>query len=377
MAFLFVDILAKNKSRFVQISCKILELLLLLMGLVSAILFLKDALNLPRYCKTIFSTAAEFLSSIKCFLSSSPTTVVVLMILLIFASSRRHHHPETTTSNYIDIDKFDIDLEFQIDHDHDLDPDQDHDHDHDQSPLILEPPPLPQPSAPPIWDIIEVTPLLPPPSDVVQPILIRDSDATDWYDDDVSNQDRTVGLQTHPISDVQSTVLTSSTSAVATIEKWKGALIIQKEAEEREATDQEEDNTMDATWEAIIGGGKPKPKPKLNSKSKSKPKQNKKGLKKSETWEEAVSQRRRRPRRLDSEEVVPTSPKWRELRKAETFNDAVSATRRGGLVRRIPSMSLEEFNQKVDRFIKNFKEGIQLQRQESYQRSLGIINQRG
>ncbi|KAG6404264.1 hypothetical protein SASPL_136510 [Salvia splendens] len=374
MAFLFVDSLAKNNSRFVQISCKILELLFLSMGLVSTILFLKDALNLPQYCKTIFSTATEFWSSIKCFFSSSPTTITAvtinLMILLIFASSRRRHHLETTTSNYI-LGHVDTDLEFQIDHDHDFDLDQDQDHDHDQSPLILEPPPLPQPSAPPIWDVIEVTPLLLLPSDVAQPILIRDSNATNWYDDDVSNQDSSVGLQTHLISNVQSTVLTSST-AVATIEKWKDALIIEKEAEEREATDQEEDNTMDATWEAITGGGKPKQKlkPKLKQKKKL-------GLKKSETWEEAVSQRRRQPRRLDSEEVVPTSPKWRELRKAETFNDAVSATRRGGLVRRDPSMSLEEFNLKVDRFIKNFNDEIRLQRQESYQRYLRIINQRG
>ncbi|KAL1541929.1 hypothetical protein AAHA92_26086 [Salvia divinorum] len=344
MPFLFVDSLAKNNSRFVQISCKILELLLLSMGLVSTTVVLKDALNLPGSCKVIFSTVVGLWSSIKGFLSTSPTTITVvainLMVLLIFASSalhRRQHPESTTTTSYVlghvDIDRFDIDLEFQIDHDHDLD----HDHGPDQSPLILEPPPLPPPSAPPIWDVIEVTPQ-PPPSDVARPILIRDSNATNWYDD-VSNQDNT-------------------STAVATIYKWKGVLIVETAAEERESTDQEEDNTIDATWEAITGGGKTKAR------------------KKSETWE-APPQRRRRPRRLDSEEVVPTSPKWKDLRKAETFNDAVTAMRRGGLVRRVPSMSLEEFNQKVERFIKKFKDGIRLQRQESDQRFLDIINQRG
>lgn len=119
---------------------------------------------------------------------------------------------------------------------------------------------------------------------------------------------------------------------------------------------------MEATWKAISGGVEEKPK--------------KKHLRKSETWDAPAPAPRRSSavRRLDSEEVLPTSPKWKELRKAETFNDAVSVMRRGGMIRRDPSMSMEEFNQKVEGFIKNFNNNMKLERQESHQRYLDKIN---
>ncbi|XAR63912.1 hypothetical protein NMG60_11024062 [Bertholletia excelsa] len=64
---------------------------------------------------------------------------------------------------------------------------------------------------------------------------------------------------------------------------------------------------------------------------------------------------------------------WRELRKSETFNDAVTLRRRGGL-RRGPSLTLDDLNRRIDAFINNFTHQIRLQRQESRQRFLDMIN---
>lgn len=124
-------------------------------------------------------------------------------------------------------------------------------------------------------------------------------------------------------------------------------------------TENEEADSIEATWNAITGGGTRKPK--------------KKQLKKSETWD-VPPLNTTAMHRLDSEEILPTTPAWKELRKSETFNDAVSVTRRGGLIRRDPSMTLEEFNQRVEAFIKNFNNYMRLQRQESEQRFLDTIN---
>ncbi|KAL2553454.1 hypothetical protein Fot_07073 [Forsythia ovata] len=117
---------------------------------------------------------------------------------------------------------------------------------------------------------------------------------------------------------------------------------------------------MEATWRAITGGGKEKT--------------TKKQLKKSETWNVAPPRRAVAVQSLDSEDLLPSIPaSWKELRKSETFNDAVSIRQRGGL-RRDPSMSVDEFNNQVEAFIKKFNDSIRLQRQESDQRFIDMIN---
>ncbi|CAA0818121.1 Protein of unknown function (DUF761 [Striga hermonthica] len=115
----------------------------------------------------------------------------------------------------------------------------------------------------------------------------------------------------------------------------------------------DEDNTMEATWRSITEGGKQRTK--------------RKELKKSETWNVQLN-----VQRFNTEELVPSTPKWKELRKSETFNDSVSITCRGGL-RRDPSTSLEEFNKQVEDFIKKFNDSMKLQRQESDQRFLDMM----
>ncbi|KAL2555320.1 uncharacterized protein Fot_00059 [Forsythia ovata] len=120
---------------------------------------------------------------------------------------------------------------------------------------------------------------------------------------------------------------------------------------------------MDATWKAITGGGKEKRKVKRE-----------KVMKKSETWDGVGAAAA--PRRIDSEELFATKKSyhaWKELRKSETFNDAVSIMRRGGL-RRDPITSLDELNNKVEAFIRKINQNMRLQRQESDQRFLDMFN---
>ncbi|CAI9113327.1 OLC1v1013908C1 [Oldenlandia corymbosa var. corymbosa] len=132
----------------------------------------------------------------------------------------------------------------------------------------------------------------------------------------------------------------------------------------------DEDDTMEATWRAISGGTKPQEKQ----------------LKKSETWPQ--KHKFVLPNEGHSEEIyknmeeelpepllsssVCSSP-VKELRKSMTFNDTVTIRRRGGLIRKDPSMNLEEFNKKVEAFIQNFNHEMRLQRQESDQRYLEMI----
>lgn len=326
MAFLFVDSLAQNNSRFVQMIVKTVEVVLLSVGLISSFAVMKEAV-LPYSCDLVFSSFMGFWSCIRCFLSSPPTLILLLLInltvLLILASTRRdahalHHHQITSLLDHVNVDHH-LDLDLKIAHHQyesplDLDLQTCH-------PIAALPPPLPH--APP-RDVAQVTPPPPRASNYNQSLIIPQPQEIDFT--------------------------TPSSS-----EKWKDVFI-------QNYDDDEDEDTMEATWKAITGGGEEKPK--------------KKQLRKSETWEAPAPRRSSAVRRLDSEEVLPTSPKWKELRKAETFNDAVSVTRRGGMIRRErdPSMSMEEFNQKVEAFIKNFNNNIKLERQESHQRFLDNSN---
>ncbi|KAL2539675.1 Protein of unknown function (DUF761) [Abeliophyllum distichum] len=129
----------------------------------------------------------------------------------------------------------------------------------------------------------------------------------------------------------------------------------------------EEDDTMDATWKAITVGGKEKREAKREQ-----------VMKKSETWDGVGAAAASAPRRIDSEELFATKKSysaWKDLRKSETFNDAVSIMRRGGL-RRDPITSLDELNNKVEAFIRKINQNTRLQRLESDQRFLDMFNNR-
>ncbi|XP_074336843.1 uncharacterized protein LOC141674015 [Apium graveolens] len=105
----------------------------------------------------------------------------------------------------------------------------------------------------------------------------------------------------------------------------------------------EDFESMEATWEAIIEADKLP---------------NKKQLKKMETWNAPPV-------------IMATAGK--EMRKLETFDESVLARQRGGLTRDV-SVGHAELNNRIEAFISKFNKDMRLQRQESDQRFLEMIN---
>ncbi|KAL2253879.1 uncharacterized protein LOC105168696 [Sesamum indicum] len=146
----------------------------------------------------------------------------------------------------------------------------------------------------------------------------------------------------------------------ATLEK---GMSLEMEVSSNDQGQDEADDTIEATWKAITGGGKQRPE--------------RKHLKKSETWNVRTPPHRQSAAAVESlkfsEELLKPTTARKELRKSETFADSVmSITRRGGL-RRDPSVGLDEFNKQVEAFIKKFNNEMRLQRQESEQRFLDML----
>ncbi|KAM7267481.1 hypothetical protein ACFE04_009647 [Oxalis oulophora] len=118
-------------------------------------------------------------------------------------------------------------------------------------------------------------------------------------------------------------------------------------------TSDEMKDSMEDTWR-FIKEGKGKPQTRQ--------------LKKSETWEAPP----RVPVKSDSvggeeKDHDPVSWAKKELRKSDTFNDRMS-------LRRDKSMSQDELNRRSEAFIKKFFNDMKLQRQESDQRYMEMVN---
>lgn len=137
----------------------------------------------------------------------------------------------------------------------------------------------------------------------------------------------------------------------------------QKQLENEDCDEEGDGDTMEATWRAIKEGGKKAQKKQLN---------------KSETWPQPQTVvGAQENSNIDAEEDMESSTAaWKDLRKSMTFNDTISIRRRGGLIRKDPSVNLEEFNRRVEDFIDKFNKEMRLQRQESEQRYLDMISRR-
>ncbi|KAL0417328.1 UNVERIFIED_CONTAM: hypothetical protein Slati_3564700 [Sesamum latifolium] len=345
MALLFVERLPQSNSRMLKASMKALELLLLSAGLISTLVMVKGAV-VPYSCEIVFPS------------------------LLPPAFHHRENEDEFGGIKVI----FD-----------------DHDMQFAESLVVSPPPPSPPPPSrdvgevtpppsppPPSNDVGEVTPPAAPPSRTENPT----TSTTIWpnsTEENLSEKATVSSLHEVLIAEVNeikkiacslnsSDLLSDPIKEIMVTTDFpplprKGKEVCKEEEEAAsdlsDNKENEDEDTLDATWKAIIGGGQQRPK--------------REQLKKSETWDVPPRRSTASVQRLDSEELLPSTPKWKELRKAVTFNDAVSVTRRGGL-RRDPSMSISELNKQFEAFIKKFNDSIRLQRQESHKRFLEKFN---
>ncbi|XP_075500129.1 uncharacterized protein LOC142538716 [Primulina tabacum] len=308
----------------------------------------------PYTCDAVFSGLAAFWDATRCFMSS-PLYIYLginFMIVLIAVSSTFHGQENDHRDLNIKINLVD---------------------DLDDAGILESPPPSP-PRAPP-QNIASTTPP-PPPQNITTKrkctklinTVKKETFSDGGLGSDVHGVEKPLNsLDSVPPDSVYSIMEGNQvTTPPAPLEKGKDITYVEEKSVDTDNqindTENEEEDSIEATWNAITGGGTRKPK--------------KRQLKKSETWD-VPPLNTTAMHRLDSEEILPTTPRWKELRKSETFNDAVSVTRRGGLIRRDPSMTLEEFNQQVEAFIKKFNNDMRLQRQESNKRFLDVVNNRG
>lgn len=110
--------------------------------------------------------------------------------------------------------------------------------------------------------------------------------------------------------------------------------------------DEKGDDTLEATWRAIMEGQGKTKKPQLT---------------KSDTWAARIVKAEPFCNNNGEYDEDPVAWAQKELKKSETFNDRAS-------LRREKSMSQEELNRRAEAFIKKFNNQMKLQRLESYQR---------
>lgn len=116
-----------------------------------------------------------------------------------------------------------------------------------------------------------------------------------------------------------------------------------------------DDDTLEATWRAIMEGQGKTMKPQL---------------KKSDTWTARIVKAepfRNNGKRGGGGGEDPVAWAQKELTKSDTFNDRAS-------LRREKSMSPEELALRSEAFIKNFNNQMKLQRLESYQRFKEMVS---
>ncbi|KAK7380131.1 hypothetical protein VNO78_32570 [Psophocarpus tetragonolobus] len=117
--------------------------------------------------------------------------------------------------------------------------------------------------------------------------------------------------------------------------------------------DSDGDDTLEATWRAIMEEQGKTMKPQL---------------KKSDTWGARIAKAEPFHRNgVGGDDDDPVAWAQKELKKSDTFNDRNS-------LRREKSMSPEELHRRAEAFIKQFNNQMKLQRLESYQRFREMVN---
>ncbi|KAJ0966013.1 hypothetical protein J5N97_027151 [Dioscorea zingiberensis] len=109
--------------------------------------------------------------------------------------------------------------------------------------------------------------------------------------------------------------------------------------------------TLESTWKTITDG---RPVPLARH------------LKKSDTWDVHGPAR-------ENDALALTAAAPPPMRKAETFNERRQQASAGKL-RREPSVGQDDLNRRVEAFIKKFNDEMRLQRQESFQHYMDMIN---
>ncbi|XP_009604390.1 uncharacterized protein [Nicotiana tomentosiformis] len=346
MATLIAYRLSEKKS-IVQSAILTIELLLLSTGLISTFFMLKKAIN-PRYLFDMFLfNLKEVFTCLKSFLSSPLYICLFINSVVILILTFSKFHRSTTDFVNIFLDEKDAqDLQVQ---DHESESPQPQHHEKEDKPkrtnsaiamdTVMSFFSRYNNSHPVLEDIQDEMPCS------VKDIEIDCVQKMSFPDISHLTEAREIisPRLTNPVP--QTTTRTNYTTYTNVQEK-----VNQENIEELE------DDSLEATWNAITGGGNKKKKDHI--------------LKKSETWSVEPEPVVVSAQSIGSKDLLPSvASTWKDLRKSLTFNDALSVFRRGGLRGDFNSVSAEESNKRFDDFIKKINRERMLQRQESDQRA--------
>ncbi|KAL8135072.1 uncharacterized protein LOC141714896 [Apium graveolens] len=298
----------RGKSRLETVVWAI-QLLLLLVGIISIVLVLKTAVIPYSFSKV--STLPQLCLSLKFWLSPPYIYILINFIIVFIAVSSTFHRPRVNQDQH---------TSYGAQH---ADPRLQHDDDGDYGRALQHPAPTPPES---------------PSSEEIN----NDGDVDFHFSHQIPQTTSPLpNLETPNIVSWDKTTNEEVEHIPSSPEHIKHILVTEESVTKGHDDDSE---TMEATWEAIVEARQSPPR---------------KELKKIETW--------------NAPPVIVAPTRRKVMRKIETFNESLLERQRGGL-RRDVSIGHAELNSRVEAFISKFNMDMRLQRQESDQRFLEMIN---